>query len=83
MKGGSPAQTSIRLSPYGVELGGRAVPLLAGSVHYYHLARRYWRPALEELKSLGARLVDTYVPWGVHEKSAGKYDFGKPMRVSM
>jgi beta-galactosidase len=29
------------------------------------------------VKSLGLRLVDTYVPWSVHETGARRYDFGR------
>jgi beta-galactosidase len=28
------------------------------------------------VKALGLGFVDTYVPWGVHERSAGEFDFG-------
>jgi beta-galactosidase len=36
-----------------------------------------WRPALDELRKLGARFVDTYVPWSVHELARGVFDFGR------
>jgi beta-galactosidase len=29
------------------------------------------------MKAMGLRLVDTYVPWGVHETGPGEYDFGE------
>lgn len=63
------------LVAHGVRLGERVVPLLAGSVHYYHLAVEHWRPALNALVDLGVCFVDTYVPWSVHER-AGSFDFG-------
>lgn len=56
--------------------GPRLVPLLAGSVHYWRLARRDWRPCLDSVVELGLRLVDVYVPWGVHELRAGELDLG-------
>jgi beta-galactosidase len=61
----------------GLRLGGELVPLLSGSVHYWRLPRSAWKPALDALKSLGARLVDTYVPWSVHETAPGAFDFGE------
>jgi beta-galactosidase len=67
----------VRLVEGGISLSGRTIPLLAGSVHYWRLERESWRPALEALLSLGLRLVDTYVPWGVHEQLPGEYDFGE------
>ncbi|HEU5073395.1 MAG TPA: beta-galactosidase, partial [Polyangiaceae bacterium] len=63
------------LVAHGVRLGEQVVPLLAGSVHYYHLAVEHWRPALTEVRALGLSFVDTYVPWSVHER-AGQCDFG-------
>jgi beta-galactosidase len=53
------------------------VPLLAGSVHYFRLEPQDWRPALQSMRSLGLRLVDAYVPWSVHERAPGEYDFGE------
>jgi beta-galactosidase len=64
------------LVPGGIRVGSETVPLLAGSVHYWRLERDAWRPALQAVASLGLRLVDTYVPWGIHERAPGEYDFG-------
>lgn len=66
-----------RLDRAGLRLGSELVPLHSGSVHYWRLPRSAWRPALDALKSLGARLVDTYVPWSVHEVAPGAFDFGQ------
>lgn len=63
------------LVAHGVRLGEQVVPLLAGSVHYYHLAVEHWKPALTALRDLGLSFVDTYVPWSEHERAHG-YDFG-------
>lgn len=61
----------------GIEIGGELVPLLAGAVHYFRLEPRSWRACLEATKSLGLRIVDVYVPWGVHETSPGVVDLGE------
>lgn len=53
------------------------MPLYSGAVHYFRLKPSAWRPALEGLKSLGLNMVETYVPWGVHELRDGTYDFGQ------
>lgn len=70
-------RAAIELTRAGLVLGKEQVPLLSGSVHYWRLPRHVWRPALEELRSLGARFVDTYVPWGVHEVAPGEHDYGE------
>jgi beta-galactosidase len=69
-------EQSIRLSPRGLRLGSREVPLIAGSVHYWRLDPREWLAALTALQSLGINLVDVYLPWGVHEQVDGSFDFG-------
>lgn len=60
----------------GLRLGDRTVPLRSGSVHYWRLDPRDWRRALEQTRAMGLHLVDTYVPWGVHEAAPGDFDFG-------
>ena len=71
------AETRVGLSRAGLVIGGETVPLLSGSVHYFRMPRAAWRPALEALRGLGARFVDTYVPWSVHERGPGSFDFGE------
>jgi beta-galactosidase len=46
-------------------------------MHYWRHPPHEWRAALEAMRTMGLRLVDTYVPWGVHETAAGQYDFGE------
>ncbi|HEY3494668.1 MAG TPA: beta-galactosidase, partial [Polyangiaceae bacterium] len=69
-------EPELELVPAGIRLGGETVPLLAGSAHYWRLEPAVWRAALEGMKALGVRLLDTYVPWGVHERGTGDFDFG-------
>jgi beta-galactosidase len=66
----------VTLAHGGLVVDGAAVPLVAGSVHYWRLDPRDWRACLDATKALGVRLVDTYVPWGVHETAPGEFDFG-------
>ena len=62
--------------PGGLEIGGEIVPLYAGAIHYFRLDPADWRACLTATKALGVRVVDVYVPWSVHEVSAGVFDFG-------
>lgn len=52
------------------------VPLLAGSVHYWRLPPERWKACLTAVRDLGMRLVDVYVPWGVHEIAPGNLELG-------
>ena len=67
----------VRLVPGGLEVGGAFVPLIAGSVHYWRLDPAEWRACLIATKALGARLIDVYVPWNVHELAPGKLELGR------
>jgi beta-galactosidase len=68
----------VRLHPHGLDLGnGEVLPLWAGAMHYWRHAPHEWRPGLEAMRSMGLRLVDTYVPWAVHEIAPGEFDFGE------
>lgn len=66
----------VKLAREGLVIGGEAVPLYAGSVHYWRLDPRDWRACLSAIKALGLRLVDTYVPWSVHEVAPGVLELG-------
>ncbi len=68
---------AVRLEGGALRVGERNVPLLAGAVHYFRLEREAWRAALTETRALGLPIVETYVPWQVHELAAGTYDFGQ------
>ena len=46
-------------------------------MHYWRLDRSAWRPGLTQLRDLGLPMVETYVPWQVHEIAPGQYDFGE------
>jgi len=64
------------ISGCSLQLGKQLLPLYAGAVHYFRLPPDSWRAALEAVKSLGCNIVETYVPWGVHELADGSFDFG-------
>ncbi|WP_437926137.1 beta-galactosidase [Sorangium sp. So ce291] len=66
----------VRLVPGGLDIGGKLVPLYAGSLHYWRLDPQDWRACLEATRTLGVRLIDIYVPWAVHETGPGQFDFG-------
>jgi beta-galactosidase len=71
----------VKLLPEGLGLGeADAMPLWCGAMHYWRHAPEEWEAGLDAIRELGLRLVDTYVPWGIHEVSAGEYDFGERNR---
>jgi beta-galactosidase len=72
-----PPAARVHLRPEGLDLGGSEVlPLWAGAMHYWRHPAHEWRAGLEAMRAMGLRLLDTYVPWGVHERPDGGIDFG-------
>jgi beta-galactosidase len=54
---------------------GRHLPVYAGAMHYWRLDPARWAACLAGLRGLGLALVETYVPWSVHERAPGRYDW--------
>ena len=69
----------VTLCRGGLRLSGKddVLPLYAGAMHYWRHSPDEWARGLDEMKAMGMRLVDTYVPWGVHETRQGHFDFGE------
>ncbi len=76
---GPEGRRAVEVHPHGLLLRDRdeVVPLWAGAMHYFRHAPEDWGPCLDAMKAMGLRVVDTYVPWGVHEVARGTFDFGE------
>lgn len=72
-----PRAPQVCITQHGLRVGEREIPLHAGAMHYFRLEPDAWRPALRELQAMGLPIVETYVPWQVHEVAPGNYDFGR------
>jgi beta-galactosidase len=44
----------------------------AGAMHYWRVPRARWAACLATMRDLGLTIVETYVPWRVHEPVAGQ-----------
>ncbi len=66
----------VALTREGLVIGGQPVPLLAASVHYWRLDPKQWRDCLLACRRMGFPIIDTYVPWSVHEVSPGVLELG-------
>ncbi|WP_330587753.1 glycoside hydrolase family 35 protein [Anaerocolumna sedimenticola] len=56
-------------------LDGKKIKIISGGMHYFRVVPEYWSDRLEKLKNLGCNTVETYIPWNLHEKEKGKFDF--------
>ena len=59
----------------GLNIGGRPLPFYAGAMHYWRVPRARWAAQLAAIHALGLTIVETCVPWRVHEADAGTYDW--------
>lgn len=62
---------------HGLGNGYREIDFLAGAVHYWRLDRGDWGACLAAMKQLGLGIVQVAIPWSVHERQAGQYDWSK------
>jgi beta-galactosidase len=67
---------SIRVVPNGFELDGEVLGLFSASVQYWRLDRALWGPILDNVRQMGFKVIETYIPWDVHETGPETYDFG-------
>jgi beta-galactosidase len=66
----------VTLTAHGLEIDERLVPVYSGTVHYWRLERDRWPYILDQVKGLGFEMVETYIPWAIHETAPGEYDWG-------
>ncbi|RJO74368.1 MAG: hypothetical protein C4523_00870 [Myxococcales bacterium] len=70
-------ERGLALTQAGIGIDGRLIPFLSGSCHYWRLERERWPLILERFAGLGLPILQTYVPWSVHEQTRGEFDFGE------
>ena len=66
----------VELGENGLLIDGEEVPVYSGTVHYWRLERKVWPVILDRVRELGFNMVETYIPWSVHETSPGVFDWG-------
>jgi len=80
VSGGKTSQkrrSRVRLEGGVLRVGDQEQPLYSGAMHYFRVRPERWRAGLVSLRELGLSMVETYVPWSVHERERGKLDFGQ------
>ncbi len=68
---------TITLNSNGLELDGQTIPVYSGTIHYWRLERDKWGLILDQAKALGFGMVETYIPWAIHETAPGQFDWGQ------
>lgn len=67
----------IQFTDTGIMIHGREKPLYSGSVHYWRMEKENWNKVLDHICHMGFDIIETYIPWSVHEYEEGRYDFGE------
>jgi len=68
---------SVKVTSRGLKAGKKEIPLILGAVHYWRLEKKLWPRLLDKVKEMGFGMIETYIPWSVHETGRGEFDFGK------
>ena len=66
---------TVRIDSDGLLIDGKPFPLLSGAVHYWRIDAALWDTIFDRVTEIGFRCVETYVPWSVHERKDGSFDF--------
>ncbi|HVE91299.1 MAG TPA: beta-galactosidase [Actinomycetota bacterium] len=71
----------VEVTPSGLVIDGRERMLVSGEVHSWRLDPSRWGAVLDTVRSLGFGFISTYVPWSVHERGPGDFDFTGPRDI--
>ncbi|MQW22528.1 MULTISPECIES: beta-galactosidase family protein [unclassified Lactococcus] len=63
-------------------LDGRDFQFISGAIHYFRMPKESWHHSLYNLKAMGANTVETYIPWNMHEKEEGLFNFDDNLDVT-
>ena len=57
-------------------LDGEPVSVFSGSFQYWRVEPRLWADVLEKVRGMGFGIIETCMPWSVHEVERGRFEFG-------
>lgn len=68
---------TVTLTTTGLDINGQHVPVYSGTIHYWRLERDRWPLILDRAKELGFQMIETYIPWSIHEIEPNLFDWGQ------
>lgn len=66
---------SIRWDRQTFSIDGNDVVLIGGSMHYFRIPTPEWELDFERMQEDGFNITDVYIPWFIHEREEGRFDF--------
>ena len=49
--------------------------VISGALHYFRIHPGLWDDRLDKAVAMGLNTVETYLPWNLHERRQGEFDF--------
>src|SRR5258707_1128945 len=74
------APAHIRWDRHSFTIENRPLILFGGSMHYFRVPEAEWESQLKNISADDFNLIDTYIPWSIHEPEEGKFDFSALQR---
>ncbi len=65
----------LEIAKSGFKLYGKKFYLASGDIHYFRIHPSSWENILNLAVDFGLTAIQTYVPWHLHEKKQGHFDF--------
>lgn len=65
----------LKCTSEGIFFNGKAIYFWSGEFPYYRIKSQDWKDRLLKIKAAGVDFITAYIPWNLHEKEEGKYDF--------
>jgi beta-galactosidase len=63
-------------------LHGQPFKIISGAVHYFRSPAADWEHVLYNLKAMGCNTVETYIPWNMHEREEGTFNFNDDLDIA-
>lgn len=68
-------KVGLEYTSEGIFFNGKSIYFWSGEFPYYRTDSEYWEDRLIKIKESGVNFITAYIPWNLHEKEEGKYDF--------
>ena len=65
----------LDITDEGFLLDGQPFRIVSGGLHYFRVHPAQWPDRLRKARLMGLNTIDTYVPWNLHERRPGEFDF--------
>lgn len=68
-------ENGLEYTSEGIFFNGKSIYFWSGEFPYYRTDSEYWEDRLIKIKESGVNFITAYIPWNLHEKEEGIYDF--------